>query len=359
MRLVHGSGDGAHDDAYRLWHAHDEAVVRLADRFRGLVRQRSFDYVQPLRLQPQVPARLRRVYATPVAYADWGPADAPLVVCAGGVANTAMRFAFLAAELGRDHRVVCMDWLGRGRSGWLADVSEYAMPTYVEQLRQMLVHLGAGARRPAVLLGSSLGGSVAIEFAARFPARVARLVLNDVGPSIPRERRQRRAETLARFHVFRTPEELSRRVGAAHKNDGPVSEEIRQFIAWHQTRWSSENAARVYRHDPRALLAYREAARRSVDQWQAWRRVRCPVLLLHGMQSDALSARTIARMQRLHPITVAHIPDTGHTPVLSDRNQTRCIREWLHGDGRAAPAFSIPHARPREAWPSLQHAGTG
>ena len=39
MRLVH---DGAHDDAHRLWQAHDEAVARLADRFRGLVRQRGF-----------------------------------------------------------------------------------------------------------------------------------------------------------------------------------------------------------------------------------------------------------------------------------------------------------------------------
>jgi hypothetical protein len=24
-----------------------------------------------------------------------------------------------------------------------------------------------------------------------------------------------------------------------------------------------------------------------------------------------------------------HVPDTGHTPVLSDRNQTWFIRDWL------------------------------
>jgi pimeloyl-ACP methyl ester carboxylesterase len=361
MRLVHGN-DTAPDAAHRLWHVHDEAMARLVERFRGHYRQRSFDHVQPLRLQPGVPARLRKPYTTPVGYTEWGPPDAPIVVCAGGVANTAMRFAFLAAELSMHYRVICMDWVGRGRSGWLADASEYTLPTYVEQLRQMVDHVAgeAGASRaPVTLVGSSMGGSVAIEFASQRPARVQRLVLNDVGPSIPRARRRRRAETLSRFYVFRTPEELARRVGAAHKNDGPVSDEIRQFIAFHQTRWSPENAGRVYRLDPRALMAYRDAAQDSLDQWQAWRGVRCPVLLLHGMASDALSAQTIARMRRTHAVTVAHIPDTGHTPVLSDRNQTHQIVAWLRGDARDAVEFSIPHALPRQAWPVLRDAGMG
>jgi pimeloyl-ACP methyl ester carboxylesterase len=56
-----------------------------------------------------------------VAYADWGPADAPVVLCCGGVANVAMRFNYLAADLSDRFRVICMDWLGRGRSGWMAD----------------------------------------------------------------------------------------------------------------------------------------------------------------------------------------------------------------------------------------------
>ncbi len=362
MRLVHASGDERRPDAaQRLWQAHDAAIAPLLGRFRGLYRQRSFDYVQPLRLQGGVPRRHRRPYAVPVAYTDWGPRDAPLLVCTGGVANTAMRFAFAAAELSRERRVICMDWLGRGRSGWLADASEYGLPTYVEQLRQLLDHLVADGAHgaPVDLLGSSLGGSASIAFAAMQPARVRRLVLNDVGPSMARARRRRRAETLARFHVFRTPEEMSRRVGAAQKNDGPVSEEIRQFIAWHQTRWSSENAARVYRHDPRAMLAYRDEAQHDLDQWAEWQQVRCPVLLLHGLQSDALSARTIARMRRGHAVTVAHIPDTGHTPVLCDRHQTRSIADWLRGDGLAATEFSIPHALPREPWPAPRSADAG
>ena len=335
-----------------VWAGFEATAQRLDRRFDGCFALKHFDYEQPTRLQREVPARLRRTYTTPVAYTDWGKADAPLLICLGGVANTAMRFSFLAADLAAEFRIVCMDWLGRGHSGWLADDSEYSRATYVEQLRQLIAHLKPAG--PVHVLGSSMGGSVAMELAARSPRLIAKLVLNDVGPGIPPARRRRRADTLARYYVFRSPEDIARRVGAAQKNDGPVSDEIRHFLAWHQTRWSEENAGRVYRHDPRALMAYRREvqARAEHDQWGDWAKVRCPVLLLHGLQSDALLPATIARMRRANPslaLTVSHIPETGHTPLLSDRNQTHAIGDWLRG--QVLPGeFSIPLAHPRVAW---------
>lgn len=336
--------DAASPDAiWRNWH---DAAERLVARFDGLYRLERFDYRQPVRLQQAAPRRLRRPYTVPVAYTDWGPADAPLLLACGGVANAAMRFAFLAADLQRDgFRVVCMDWLGRGLSGWLADDHEYTSETYLEQLRQMIGHLGG---RPVALLGSSMGGTLAIELAARHPELVSKLILNDVGPHIPRARRLRRSQTLARWYVFRTPQDIERRVGAAQKNDGPVADDVRRFISFQQTRWSTEEAGRVYRHDPRALLAYRRDAQHALRQWAAWGQLKCPVLLLHGLESDALLPATVERMWRSRPITLAHIPDTGHTPVLCDRHQTLAVRDWLRGELPAPLALSIPHAWRRD-----------
>ena len=104
------------------------------------------------------------------------------------------------------------------------------------------------------------------------------------------------------------------------------------------------------------MTAYRDqvASQPRHDQWQDWAGVRCPVLLMHGLQSDALLTGTIAGMRRtLHrraALTVAHIPETGHTPLLSDRNQIHCIGSWLQGQV-SCEELSIPLAHPREAWP--------
>lgn len=329
------------------WQTLEGIASRLKHRFDGEYTLRQFDYVQPLRLQRGVPGRLQKRYSVPVTYSDWGSPGQPVLLCCGGIANTALRFAFLASELRHHFRVICMDWLGRGHSGWLAHECEYTHDTMVEQMRQMIRHLGVAG---ITVLGSSLGGNVAIDLAARHPKLIDRLILNDSGPFIPRQRRKRRAETLSRYHVFRVPDDMKRRIGAAQKNDGPISEDIRLFISWHQTRWSNEDQGRVYRYDMRAMQAYRRDAQRDLEQWQEWQRVKCPVLVIHGMESDALLPATIERMRKDRPVTVMHVPDTGHTPVLSDRNQTYFIRQWLLETGVVAGEWTTLHHSPRDIW---------
>ncbi len=350
--------------AISTWNEYMALASRVVGRFHGHFRLQHFDYEHPTRLQPGTPRRLRRAYVTPVAYTEWGPAAAPLLVCCGGVANVAMRFHYLASDLADRYRVVCMDWLGRGRSGWLAAEEDYSLATYAEQLRQMILHLtgahsGAGAVRRrsrgagsgVTVLGSSMGGTAAIELISRHPGLIERLILNDVGPHIPARRRKRRAEAIARHYVFRNPADLLRRVGASNKNDGPVSDDIRFNLSFHQTRWSDEESGRVYRHDVRAMQAYRRTSRHSVVQWAQWRGVDCPVLLIHGMQSDALLPPTLERMRLGKPVAVMHVPDTGHTPLLADRNQIDFIRQWLDGGVPGGAEWSVLHAPARDAYP--------
>ena len=328
----------------KTWDEYMAMAKRIIERFDHEFDLRHFDYLHPVRLQ-KGPARFRKPYPVKIAYTEWGDASRPIVVCVGGVANTAMRFNYLAADLESDFHVVCMDWVGRGRSGWMADQRDYSLATYVEQLRQLIDHIGGG---PVTLLGSSMGGSAAIELAAHHPRLVERLILNDIGPFIPGPRRRRRADTLARHYVFRDPSDLLRRIAASQKNDGPVSDDIRFNVTFHQTKWSDEEGGRIYRHDVRALQAFRADAQRSLDQWALWRRIRCPVLVIHGMISDALLPATIERMRKTGDIWLMHVPDTGHTPVLSDRNQNWYIHEWLMGRVEMRE-WSVLHAPPRDS----------
>ena len=262
------------------WDDYMALAKRVLDRFDGKFDLRYFDYHHPTRLQ-KCEMRFRKPYPVRVAYTDWGEPSNPIVVCVGGVANSAMRFNYLAADLESDFRVICMDWVGRGRSGWMADQRDYSLATYAEQIRQLIDHVASG---PVIVLGSSLGGSAAIEFAARNPSMVTKLILNDIGPYIPKKRRARRSQTLARHYVV---------------------------------------------------------------QWRDWTKVRCPVLVIHGMLSDALLPATLLRMQRKKNVSVMHVPDTGHTPVLSDRNQNYFIRQWLTGK-LSASEWSVLHAKLRD-----------
>ena len=140
----------------------------------------------------------------------------------------------------------------------------------------------------------------------------------------------------------------------AQKNDGPVEDAVLLHNGFHQTRWSEADGGRVYRHDLRALLAYRIMAQSDLDLWPVWARVRCPVLMLHGLQSDALTAETVARMQEVRDFSCVEIPDTGHTPALSCANQLALIGAWLDDPARFGSMLCcVPGAQaPRTIFPS-------
>ena len=324
------------------WSDYDALIEALTTGIGGGPAMRSFTYEHPVRLQDP-DTGVGKPYPVRLAYSDPG-GDGEPVIAIGGLTNVAQRFDFLALDAAPALRVIGLDLAGRGRSGWLAELSDYHLKTYVEQLGQLMDHLGLAS---CTLLGSSLGGSTAIRFAARHPVRVRRIVLNDSSPYIPVERRARRAKAVARHYVFRSPADVFRRTGAAEKNSGPAPDAVLLHSAHHRTRWSDEEAGRVYRHDLRALLAYRAEARHSLDLWDDWTAVRCPVLLIHGTQSDATSDETVGRMRSLDRLSVIHVPDTGHTPTLSDGLLIDEVVRWVHDDR----PFGEDRVRPAADWP--------
>jgi pimeloyl-ACP methyl ester carboxylesterase len=326
------------------WATYQDIADRVVGRFEGHYRLRCYDYLHPTSLQPRTPERLRKPYRVKVSYLEWGDPGKPLIVCCGGVANVAHRFNYLALALKADYHVVCVDWVGRGESGWMHDQGDYSLATYVEQIRQLISHLG---NLPFIMLGSSMGGSVAIELSAASSGRLlTRLILNDTGPHIQAARRVHRGDTLARHYVFRSPAEMFRKIGASQKNDGPVSDDVRLSGSYTQTKWSEPDGGRIYRHDVRALQEYRASAGRSVRQWDKWEELDRPVLVIHGTESDVLLRQTLRRMQKKASVTVMHVPLTGHTPTLSDPNHIWCMREWLREDSPITREFSSFYSPP-------------
>jgi pimeloyl-ACP methyl ester carboxylesterase len=323
------------------WEEYRHAAEIAAAPFKAHYREESFDYHHPVHLQARSPERYQEDYPVKTGYLAWGDASHHLVICLGGIANIAHRFNALSMLLKDHYYIVCPDWVGRGNSGWMRDQGDYGFDTYVEQTRQLMVHLG---NRPAIMLGSSVGGSVAIELALAWPEQISRLILNDVGPFIPADRRTRRAEALARHYVFKSPSDILRKTGVAQKNDGPVPSKMRILISHEQTVWCAANGGRIYRYDIRAMQQYQIQAISDVHQWAQWEQLSCPILVIHGMESDALLPATIQRMQEKDGVTVMHIPDTGHTPALAESNHLWMIEQWLLDSPMLGNEFSSPYS---------------
>ncbi len=81
-------------------------------------------------------------------------------------------------RLPRTHRVLAVDLPGCGRSDIPAEYPPDTLRLFATAVRDVMVQAGM---EQATIIGSSLGGAVAIEFAARWPERVASMVL--VGPA--------------------------------------------------------------------------------------------------------------------------------------------------------------------------------
>jgi pimeloyl-ACP methyl ester carboxylesterase len=137
----------------------------------------------------------------------------PPVVLEAGIAASSASWKPVQDQLGRQTTVVAYDRAGFGWSA--ARPAPRRLPVLVEELRAVLEL--AGISEPAVFCGHSFGGLLLRHFAARFPERVAGLVLVD--PLMPLEwhpapalqlyrlgkgaRLARRGALLARFGVVR------------------------------------------------------------------------------------------------------------------------------------------------------------
>jgi len=111
-----------------------------------------------------------------------GSADGvPTVLCLHGLTRNSRDFEDLAPHLQPRYRVIVPDLRGRGFSGRDPNVQNYQPAIYVRDILALLD--AVNAPRMAVI-GTSLGGMLAMMLGYSHPDRIAGIVLNDVGPEI-------------------------------------------------------------------------------------------------------------------------------------------------------------------------------
>jgi pimeloyl-ACP methyl ester carboxylesterase len=248
-----------------------------------------------------------------VHYLEWGKADAPPIVCVHGYTSSADAFNALARHLKDRFHILAPDVRGHGESAW----SPTAAYRYEDQAGDLAEFIRRLELDKFVLIGTSMGGIIAMTYAAENVDRLLGLVINDIGPDAEAGT-QRITQTVGnRPDEFATLEEAM----AYRRSASPI-------LAARNAEDQHELALGVLRRGTGGKWAWkmdpayiRERVERGPPVrpplWPVFQGVACPTLVVWGSDSDVLSEAQARRMVDALPRgELVRVPGIGHAPTL-------------------------------------------
>jgi pimeloyl-ACP methyl ester carboxylesterase len=253
-----------------------------------------------------------------------GPsAQSPVILCLPGLTRNSKDFAQLADELQHSHRVICPDQRGRGRSARDSDASRYQPDQYA---RDMIALLDLLNIPEAIIIGTSLGGIMAILMLGAAPVRIKAVVLNDIGPEVDPRGVVRIAGYVGKSVVANNWEEAVQQTALINRAAFP-DYVGRDWHAMARELYVQQGNLPVLDYDP--LIAQGIAAGTATPNlWPLFDKVGMkPMLVIRGQNSDILSVETLAEMTRRLPHLVSlNIAGRGHAPTLNEPDPR--ISQW-------------------------------
>lgn len=236
----------------------------------------------------------------------WGdPSGVPLVLL-HGLRAYAQTWESLVQSLGPGYCIYALDQRGRGLSDW-ASPDTYHTQSYVEDLEDWVAHLGLAR---FVLLGHSLGGANALEYARQHPGRLLGLMIEDIGPGSSSQGdgaariRREMSQTPLQFENW----ELARAFWQASR-PGLSEQGLTSRLA-HSMKESSGGV--TWRHDQQGIAKARLNIE-PTDLWPAVRALDCPSLFIRGGRSDFLPVEMLQAMRACNPnIRTVEVADASH-----------------------------------------------
>jgi pimeloyl-ACP methyl ester carboxylesterase len=266
------------------------------------------------------------------------------VVCLPGLSRTVADFDALAprlAEGGLTHRVIAIDSRGRGQSEYDSNPENYNLAVELADVVTVLTALGVG---PAVFIGSSRGGILTMLMGVAHPTAIAGVVLHDIGPVIE-------LNGLARIKSYlgKMPQPRGFAEGAEvlqHLFAGQFPKlTAKQWLAAAHRTWRMQDNELKPTYDVRLAdtLADLDIERPLPPLWNEFDSlIHVPMLVIHGANSDILSAATVEAMALRHPgMQSIEVPDQGHVPALEGDDIISTILQFVADCDAARPAKSV------------------
>lgn len=258
-----------------------------------------------------------------------GHPGAPVVMMLHGLTQQAHVFDAVAAQLADAFHVYCLDVRGRGETEW-GEPGGYHLETYVADLEAVRSALGLGR---FALVGTSMGGMIAMQYAASYLEHVSRVVLNDIGPEIDPAGGQRiREMTATAPEAFTDLAAVAKyyRESNAQMLMGRSNDAVLEYARWHVRR--SDAGVWVWKMDPAVRNPPSPPPPPARSPWEAYKKIQCPVLIVRGAESDILNEEIAARMGEANPAaSLVVVPGIGHAPSLAEPEALPALRAFLAG----------------------------
>lgn len=238
-----------------------------------------------------------------------------------GVMGFGANWKTLANHFSSEFEILLFDQRGHGRS--FQPEAGFAPSDYAQDLKQILAELGWDK---VVLIGHSMGGRNAVQFASLFPEKLSALVIVDIGPVS-----DQKSMDLIREKIEFVPTPFENRESARAFFDEKFITKypdslVKQFFyanlvekSGHQMDW---------RFSKSAILETLKVSR-AINLWDQFEQLSMPTLLLRGENSQdfprELFKEVLSRNPRIEGIEVAR---AGH---------------WVHVDSPQATLEAINH----------------
>ena len=184
-------------------------------------------------------------------------------------------------------RVVSLDQRGHGYTN---HAPSYTRADYIGDLKALFEHVNL---TQAIVLGNSLGGANAYQFAARYPNLVRGLVVEDLGAEV----RDDITFALAWEGEFPTRQALAERVGP-------------RFLPYLEPSFREESGKWQLAFRPSEMVESQKLL--CGDHWNDWLATSCPALLLRGRESRVTTQAGLEQMAARRPNAQLVTLDGGH-----------------------------------------------
>lgn len=251
------------------------------------------------------------------------------IVCLHGLTRNSADFDTLATHLQARFSVLVPDQRGRGNSPWCKP--ELYNPTvYTQDMWCLLDQLELDK---VALIGTSMGGLMAMIMAAEKPERITSIVLNDIGPEVKLSGLERIKKYIGHVQELDSWEQAISKTKATNADVYP-NFTLQQWVDFTRNLYRETATEKVVlNYDPAISDAILSSDENAVPAslWPLFALLKpFPLLFIRGEYSDILAADCLHKMTDMH--SHAHwieILGCGHAPTLNELQAVYAIDQFL------------------------------